>query len=430
MGASGTWHLGLKHPDYFVALAPYCGYVDTHRFSETPGMNFVKVGPLPEYQELGLHMLDSVDYAANASVVPAIAAIGEIDPFFQAHVIMGEAMRKEGLQMINLISPGTAHVQDPVNFAKQMGMIAPIASAGLNHTPRHIRFVTWTLKYPTCHWIKLLRLKSHYHRAEIVADIADAGSITIKEPLNITRFAIMKSALKGASVRLKIGEQLVKLPNRKPDSSGLQLSQNGAKWTASEYRQTTGLKGKVPGLQGPIDDAFTTPFLCVRGMSKPWNPAVQSWTDANLKRFAYEWSRYFRGELPVKNDIEVTPDDCKRCNLILFGDPSSNIWIRKALKSMPIRWNKDTFQLGTAKYDSSHNSPALIAPSPFAIDRYVVINSGHTFHETELNRLNYLLYPHQGDWAVFKVGDTQPSNPSDLLNEEVLQSGYFNESWK
>ena len=131
-----------------------------------------------------------------------------------------------------------------------------------------------------------------------------------------------------------------------------------------------------------------------------------------------------------KNDIEVTPDDCKRCNLILFGDPSSNIWIRKALKSMPIRWNKDTFQLGTAKYDSSHNSPALIAPSPFALDRYVVINSGHTFHETELNRLNYLLYPHQGDWAVFKVGDTQPSNPSDLLNEEVLQSGYFNESWK
>src|SRR5262249_12272898 len=88
MGASGTWHLGLKHPDFFVALGPYCGYVDTHQFSETPGMNFVKVGPLPPYQEAGLHMLDSVDYAANAGIVPCIAAIGEKDPFFQAHVIM------------------------------------------------------------------------------------------------------------------------------------------------------------------------------------------------------------------------------------------------------------------------------------------------------------------------------------------------------
>ena len=47
MGASGTWHLGLKHPDRFVALGPYCGYVDTHQFSKTPLPNFVEVGPLP-----------------------------------------------------------------------------------------------------------------------------------------------------------------------------------------------------------------------------------------------------------------------------------------------------------------------------------------------------------------------------------------------
>ncbi|MDA0284851.1 MAG: prolyl oligopeptidase family serine peptidase, partial [Planctomycetota bacterium] len=79
MGASGTWHLGLKHPDRFAAIGPYCGYVDTHKFSETPLKNFVRVGPLPEHQELGLHMLDSIDYAANAGVVPAIACIGEKD---------------------------------------------------------------------------------------------------------------------------------------------------------------------------------------------------------------------------------------------------------------------------------------------------------------------------------------------------------------
>src|SRR5262249_27350908 len=59
MGASGTWHLGLKHPDKFVALGPYCGYVDTHRFSETPLDTFVRVGPLPIHQELALHILDS-----------------------------------------------------------------------------------------------------------------------------------------------------------------------------------------------------------------------------------------------------------------------------------------------------------------------------------------------------------------------------------
>ena len=113
MGASGTWHLGLKHPDRFVALGPYCGYVDTHQFSKTPLPNFVEVGPLPSYQEKMLHMLDSVDYAANAGMVPVVACMGEKDVFFQAHEIMGRAMAKEGLAMVNLISPGTGHVARP-----------------------------------------------------------------------------------------------------------------------------------------------------------------------------------------------------------------------------------------------------------------------------------------------------------------------------
>lgn len=155
MGASGTWHLGLKHPDRFVAIGPYCGYVDTHRFSETPIPGFIKVGPLPPHQEIGLHMLDSVDYAANAGVVPAIAAIGEVDPFFQAHVIMGAAMKREGLKMVNIISPGTAHVQDPATHKEQLRQIGEYADRGRNHLPRHLRFVTWTLKYSRCYWVEI-----------------------------------------------------------------------------------------------------------------------------------------------------------------------------------------------------------------------------------------------------------------------------------
>jgi len=72
MGASGTWHLGPKHPDRFVALGPYCRYVDTQDFVQTPLANFVKIGPLPAHQEKALHMLDSVGYAANACVIPAV----------------------------------------------------------------------------------------------------------------------------------------------------------------------------------------------------------------------------------------------------------------------------------------------------------------------------------------------------------------------
>jgi pimeloyl-ACP methyl ester carboxylesterase len=491
MGASGTWHLGLKHPDKFVALGPYCGYVDTHQFSETPGMNFVKVGPLPEIQEKMLHMLDSVDYAANAGVVPEIAAIGDKDPFFQAHVIMGAAKRREGLEMVNLISPGTGHVQDPATWKEQMRQIGVYADRGLNHTPRHIRFVTWTLKYASCHWIELLKLKNHYERSEIDATISSNGDIVIKEPLNITRFAISPVVLESPTARIIVGGQAVALPRvaafhrapvdlvdavnladelapteRRPpavtgsqlasasisdplipstshesphhlitpDPRSLMIERRGQRWVYAGRLDKARLTGKRPGLQGPIDDAFTDRFLCVRGTGKPWNPAVQAWADASLRRFAYEWSRYFVGDLPVKDDTAVTPEDCRRCNLILFGDPGSNSWIRKALPSMPLRWTRESVVIGTAQYNASDTAPAVICPSPFPVKglapRYVVLNSGHTFHEAELNRLNYLLFPRLGDWAVFTVGAGQPTDPSAELKETIVKSGFLDEDWK
>jgi len=74
--------------------------------------------------------------------------------------------------------------------------------------------------------------------------------------------------------------------------------------------------------------------------------------------------------------------------------------------------------------------PVLIQPNPLAPGRYVVLNSGHTFHEKELASLNYLLFPRLGDWAVLRVGGTTPENPSLPLDESVLASGFFDERWR
>jgi len=420
MGASGTWHLGLKHPDRFVALGPYCGYVDTHQFSETPLKNFIKVGPLPAYQEKMLHMLDSVDYAANAGVVPAIACMGEKDIFFQAHVIMGQAMEKEGLKMVNLISPGTGHTVDPVTHREQMKRIGGYAAKGLDHAPKQLRFVTWTLKYSRCHWLEVLGLEEHYRRAELEANVATDGTINIKEPKNITRFAI----LQGPIARLLVGGQEVALPARQAIKAV--MGRRDGKWV---YLDDVTLSGKRPGLQGPIDDAFSSPFLCVRGTGKAWNPAVHDWSEANLNRFAYEWNRYLRGDLPIKNDTDVTAEDIRQYNLILFGDPGSNGLIAKALPQLPLQWTREELTLGGKRNAATH-IPAFIQPSPWAKDRYLVLNSGHTFHEKELAALNYLLFPRLGDWAVLKLGGKIPLNPSEPLEQEVAETGFFNEEWQ
>lgn len=413
MGASGTWHLGLKNPDRFVAIGPYCGYVDTHRFSETPIPGFIKVGPLPTYQEIGLHMLDSVDYAANAGVVPAIAAIGDKDVFFQAHVIMGEAFAKEGIPFTNLISHGTGHVIEPKTHAEQMRRISEYAAKGLDHDPKQLRFVTWTVKYNRCHWLELLSLGRHYERAEFRASLIGDG-LEVSETGNITRFAIHRPLS-----RMRIAGAEISLPPHKPEDV-LVFAQTGGLWRCEGLRSQVKLTGKRPGLQGPIDDAFATPFLCVRGTGRPWNEAVNAWADENLKRFEYEWSRYMGGDLPVKNDTKVTEADMRGKHLILFGDPGSNSWIARALPNLPVTWTHDEVRLGDVTQPARDHAPVFICASPLAQDRYLVINSGHTFHEKEFAAFNYLLFPRLGDWAVIKIG----------AEEKVVRAGYFDESWR
>lgn len=421
MGASGTWHLGLKHPDRFVALGPYCGYVDTHRFSETPLANFVRVGPLPEHQELGLHMLDSVDYAANAGVVPAIACMGEKDVFFQAHVLMGEAMRREGLTMTNLISPGTGHVVDPVTHAEQLRRIAEHVAAAPRQ-PRALRFVTWTLKYSRCHWLEMLGLERHYERAELSVK-QDGEQLVCDEPRNVTRFAIDLAPLTPRPTTVRIGESRVAVD---PSAQRLVLARDTGRWRPSHEP----LSGKRPGLQGPIDDAFTSPFLCVRGTGRAWNDAAHGYADASLRRFAGEWRRYFRGELPVKDDVAVTEADLRTHNLILFGDPGSNLWIERVLPHLPLTWTRETLRWGGKNYASANHVPALIVPNPLpgAGDRYVVLNSGHTFREAELAKLNYLLFPRWGDWAILQI-ETSPVATTPLT-ENVVRAGYFDERFR
>src|SRR5262249_20668620 len=143
-----------------------------------------------------------------------IACMGEKDVFFQAHVLMGKAMEKEGLKVVNLISPGTGHVIDPVTHREQMRRIGDYAAKGLDHRPRHLRFVTWTLKYSRCHWLQVLGLGEHYARAELEARVATDGSVDVVEPKNITRFAILPPVLQGAAPRLRVGGKAVSLPPR------------------------------------------------------------------------------------------------------------------------------------------------------------------------------------------------------------------------
>jgi hypothetical protein len=316
-------------------------------------------------------------------------------------------------------------------------MLGERAAHGKDPAPKRVRYVTWTLKFSRCYWIEVLGLGEHYARATIDAQLADDGSVTMAEPKNVTRVAIAPPALQSAAATLTVAGTKIELPpvaSNQPRTVVIERRDDGT-WRYVGPREEIRLSGKRPGLQGPIDDAFATPFLCVRPTGKPWNPAVGAWAEANLNRFADEWRRHYRGDLPVKNDTDVTPDDVRRCNLILFGDPGSNHWVADVLPKLPpsVRWTQNELFVGEARHPAATHALEMIYPNPLpgGEQHYVVLNSGHTYHDYEL-QLSYMVFPRLGDWAVVKVGTNAPATtrPAATVDEDILTSGFFDENWK
>ena len=79
--------------------------------------------------------------------------------------------------------------------------------------------------------------------------------------------------LQAPAARLRIGGADVALPNHKPGDPprALVFAQQGKSWKFVGVREEVTLSGKRPAVQGPIDDAFAAPFLCVRGTGQPFS---------------------------------------------------------------------------------------------------------------------------------------------------------------
>jgi dienelactone hydrolase len=433
MGGAGTWHLGLHYPDRWSVIGPGAGFTTTH--------GYIKSLPaeLPAYQEACLHIYDAVDYAENAFNVPVVAYSGADDPQRQAAVNIEDRLKKLGIPMTHLVAPGLKH-QFPPEWQKKAGALyAKYADKGREEYPAKIRFVTYTLRYPSCHWVTVLGLDRHYERAAVEADRTENG-YTINTR-NIRALQLTVPPGTPQTVTIKINQQEVTArPWLMPDSSsqivlerklvrGAAGQNDLATWTSVLPQrflvQQARLRPKHHGLQGPIDDAFRDSFLCVRGTGKAWHKETQDYAAASLKRFQAEWAKFWRGNLPVKDDLDVNNDDIAGHNLILFGDPVSNSLIAQVLDGLPLGWTKDTIRFAGMKYAADKHVPVLIFPSPLNASRYVVLNTGHTFHAADYQGTNALLYPRLGDYAILRL----TPGGADPLAVQVETAGLFSEFW-
>lgn len=422
MGGAGSWHLGLHYPSLWCSVGPGAGFVDFYKYQKV-------TEKLPEYQDQTLKIYDAVDYALNAANVPVVTYGGELDPQLAASTEMVAAAKALDVQIEQLIGPQTGHKFDPESLAKYMAFHLAAQEKGRPTFPglKEFRFVTYTPRYNTIEGLQIEELLFPYQQT-LVEGKLDTDNVMHITTKNVAVLKIARDVADNVSIDGSLHNLTSAAEGLLPE---VYFRSGGSGWDVMGYDSSLTFnknldRRKRKGLQGPIDDAFMEPFVCVRPTGTPWSEAHAAWAKWTLDRFEQEFDQFLRGKIVIVDDTAVTPEMIRDKHLILFGDPGSNKLIGQLHKQLPVKWTEATVTVNGQEHAANEHAAVLIYPNPMNLRRYVVLNSGHTFHATEFKASNAQLYPRLGDIAVVKFQEA----PAGGYQEQTVWGGIFNNSWR
>jgi dienelactone hydrolase len=443
MGGAACWQFAVHYPGLWCAAAPGAGFAETADFLKV--FQNEKVEP-SWYEQKLWHLYDCTDYAMNLFNCPTVAYSGEIDSQKQAADMMAKALEKEGIRLVHIIGPQTAHRYHPAAKEEINRRIDRLAQQGRERTPQSIKFTTWTLRYNRMAWVQIDGMHQHWEKATVTAEFSDPegpvlntqnvdaltltfgpgdfpllpGPTTVKDPGDAP---VPKPS--AGKIIINIDEQPVEGPGLMSDRSWtVHLRKEADTWKLLD-KADDGTLRKRHGLQGPIDDAFMDSFLIVRPTGAPLNNKVGTWVDTEMKHAIRHWRQQFRGDARIKDDNAVSAEDIAAHNLVLWGDPSSNQVLAKIAAKLPIAWDAKGVWVGDKSYDPEHHVPVLIYPNPLNPRKYVVFNSGFTYREYDyLNNARQV--PKLPDFAVLDI----QSPPNSRWPGKVVTAGFFGEQWE
>jgi dienelactone hydrolase len=404
MGGASSWHIGAHFAGLWAGVAPGAGFAESSEYQ-----NLAAKPARPWYEVKLFSLYDATQYALNFFNTPVIAYSGEKDKQIQAAQIMARFLRQEGMELAHVIGPDTEHKYHPASKIEIAERLDALARHGRDPYPAHLKFTTHTLRYNKMRWLELLGLEQHWEAARAEARITPGG-IEIQTK-NVSALAVNfgSGGWPGPldqTVSVRWNGKLAGELRPRTDRS-LQGS-----FALHESGLPEGLH-KRPQLQGPIDDAFYSKFIMVLPTGEAMSPALARWVKSESEAAIAGWRRIFRGKPYVKKDTEITEEDIRTANLVLWGDPRSNRLLARIHPQLPFA---DQF--------AANQAVVMIYPNPLNPQRYVVLNSGPTLRG-EANGTNSLQTPKLPDWAVIDLTEA----PSETRPGRIVAADFFDERW-
>ena len=404
-GHQGSARLAIQNPTFFAAFEVE-RWIFRNEGIRRPARPAVK--ELTPYQEAALHYVDAEDYALNAFNVPFVSYGGEKDAQLRASIRFREAVEREGFKLTKespykwtttdlrglfLIGPATGHAWHKESKAESEAFLrkAIDETAGKVAEPRAVRHLHDAIQQRALGDDRAARGKLQARRRRREADRRHAAVHRDDEECGAR--AVRRAGRVVHDRRADASRRARIRCSRRPTASGPSRPAR-----PPGFARSTGCRGRLR-MRLPTGSS-----PCAEAASRGTKRSTTTRT-SRFDSFRSEFAKWMRGDIRVKDDKSVSAADIANYNLVLFGDPGSNVMIAKVLGGLPIQWTKSEITVGAQKFPTADHALVLIYPNPLNPQKYVVLNTGQTFSANRITSgTEAVFFPRLGDYAVLTTG--------------------------
>lgn len=242
-----------------------------------------------------------------------------------------------------------------------------------NRSPSEVRLVTGDYRAARQHWVTVTRIADYPQLARVRAVVA--GDALTVETSNVGAFTVdlRDAPLTGETARIVIDGTEVYAGAREPLGHVLHLVKRTDGWQTGVPEHEDGL-AKVPGLAGPIEDAYFGRMVHVVGTQNAEHTAVLR---EAAQKAARGWPLWLWSvEQDVIDDTAVTDELMRDATVVLYGSPGDNAVLERIAARLPIHADATGVVVGDRRYDGESVGARFIYPNPLSPEHYVIVNTG------------------------------------------------------
>jgi len=420
MGGAATWYLTSHYPDYFSAGSPGAGYCDYRLWEKPGGYTF----HMHDWEEPSWIARSAVFVPENFMQTPMWVVHGDLDRSIGGGVPVAHSRRMTKLladhgcpyKYTEIEGAGHGFTSKAPNITEES--LLWLIEHKKERNPEHVKFATYTLRHNKSYWVTVDQLDYYGKKGVVDAEFIEPGRLIVRTE-NIKTLSL-GPVQNRTSVKLNMGGQ--EFGDMDLSAKRMFRRNNEGDWKTGDFDLS---KEKCHDCSGPLADLFFHNTILVTGTT-----GEDAETTFNREVAGHQAGLYrhrnggvHRGgimgqndvELPVIYDKDLSEDQLKQNNLILYGTFESNSVMKRFAGKLPVEFHGKVIRIGGKTYAGDQTTVFAILPHPENPNRYVAIHGGVTVDAiTYGSHIDMGLLP---DYIIYSGGKT-------------LDWGFWGNHWK